>query len=317
MHAQTFILRSTCPLCGAAVPVHGERFVIRQFDERVRMVACPKCGLVYKDYRPSKDCLAQIYCGSYGHLARVPTLGDRSMIEHVHRMGDLKGRLHLDYGCGNGSLVLHARAMGVESYGADPFLTEASNQAHPEWLSRKDARTLAVESSARYDAVSLWSVIEHLENPLEDVRHLALCLKPQGRIYFDAPNADSWIARKCGGNWGSALLVEHLTFWTPKALAYLAEQAGCEVQQVQRSGIPYPLGRRPADERSFGMPVAADVSPAPAPKGCLSPASKQHSQRLLTCCRKLKAMPLFSGLIRAMLDVSGLGDQYTVVLSKR
>ncbi len=316
MHAQAFILRSTCPLCGAAVPGLGERFIIRQFAERVRMLECPECRLVYKDRRPSEACLRNIYSTNYGHLTGIPTLGDRSMSEHVRRMGDLKGRLHLDYGCGNGSLVLHARAMGVESYGADPFLTEASSQAHPDWLSRKDARTLSVESSARYDAISLWSVIEHLENPMEDVRHLALCLKPQGRIYFDAPNADSWIARKCGANWGSALLVEHLTFWTPKALAYLADETGCRVLQVKRSGIPYPLGRRPADERSFGLPEAQTGPSSPASGALRSSTSGQPSQLLLAFCRKLKTQPLFGGIARVLLDVSGLGDQYTVVLAK-
>lgn len=150
-----------------------------------------------------------------------------------------------------------------------------------------------------------------------DIRCLALCLKPQGEIYFDVPNADSWIARKCGANWGSALLIEHLTFWTPKALAFLAGQAGCRVLQVKRSGIPYPLGRRSADERSFGVPLVQTGPVSPASEKGGPSAFKQRSQRLLYLCRKLKAHPLFGRIARVMLDVSGLGDQFTVVLAKR
>ncbi len=130
-------------------------------------------------------------------------------------------------------------------------------------------------------------------------------------------NADSWIARKCGANWGSALLVEHLTFWTLKALAYLAEQAGCRVLQVRRSGIPYPLGKRPADERSFGLPEDQTGPSSPASGALRSSTSGQPSQRLLAFCRKLKAQPLFGSIARVMLEISGLGDQYTVVLGKR
>lgn len=315
--SEYMVPRDSCPLCGAVVPIAGARFVVRQFDKDVRMVECPECGLAYKDHRPSEECLRAIYGGNYGHLASVPVPGDRSMIEHVRRMGDMKGRIHLDYGCGNGSLVLNAREMGVESYGADPFLTEASRQAHPAWLSTKDARMLAADSAARYDAISLWSVLEHLENPLDDIRCLALCLKPQGEIYFDVPNADSWIARKCGANWGAALLIEHLTFWTPKALAFLAGQAGCRVLQVKRSGIPYPLGRRSADERSFGVPLVQTGPVSPASEKGGPSAFKQRSQRLLYLCRRLKAHPLFGRIARVMLDVSGLGDQFTVVLAKR
>lgn len=308
-----------CPLCGEGPPTVGERFVVQQLNARIRVVECPVCGLVYKEHVPSESLLKTIYSADYVHYTQTGDEDERSSEERISRMGSPQGRRHLDYGCGGGGLVRCALKRGWESYGADPFLpaclVKGPEQSH--FLKASAESGLIVRLGA-FDRISLWAVIEHLNHPLATLQGLERCLKPQGTILFNAPHADSLVARRKGSCWGMALLLEHSTFWTAKSIRYVAQKAGLKVVCIKKCGTPYPFGVCVPSWQSFGLrkpfevtsvTYGDDMVPQPSARGSLLNCVSRVGQRMASGV-------VLGKVLRLGLSALGTGDHVYVVLRK-
>ncbi|MBV9744051.1 MAG: class I SAM-dependent methyltransferase [Acidobacteriia bacterium] len=86
------------------------------------------------------------------------------------------GRI-LDYGCGGGGFVRFLREKGYSNaFGYDPYV--------PEYA---DASLL----EERYDAVTTWDVIEHVEDPRGFLESMTKLLRPGGLLVVGTPNAEN------------------------------------------------------------------------------------------------------------------------------
>ena len=308
-----------CPLCGNNVPTTGERFVIQQLDLQVRVVECPVCGLVYKEYVPSEILTSAIYGGDYVHYKQADGASEKSSEERVGRMGRPSGLRHLDYGCGGGGLTRCAMRLGWDSYGVDPFLPEClSSGPHGARFFKASAESGLIRKIGAFDRISMWAVIEHLNQPLATFQGLAGCLKPGGRILFNAPNADSLIARRNGASWGIALLLEHLTFWTEKSIRYLAQQAGLDIVAIKRCGTPYPFGKSVPSWRSFGLREPLGETAIQFEKLETSDLRTGSVQGRILQFGQLIARDALAGrFFRLALQLFGIGDHFYAVFQKK
>lgn len=101
------------------------------------------------------------------------------------------GRKFLDVGCGVGELLWAAKESGWDAEGIDPskeFIEIGRERLGVEGkaVTLEDAKF----PDNYFDAVAMSSIIEHLYNPLETLREVNRVLKPDGWIWFDAPNED-------------------------------------------------------------------------------------------------------------------------------
>lgn len=80
---------------------------------------------------------------------------------------------------------------------------------------------------SRYDAVTLFDLIEHLADPVRLLEQVALILRPGGVLGIKTPNLDCPEARVFGPHYHS-LKREHLAFFTADSLTAAAAQAGLE-----------------------------------------------------------------------------------------
>jgi 2-polyprenyl-3-methyl-5-hydroxy-6-metoxy-1,4-benzoquinol methylase len=83
----------------------------------------------------------------------------------------------------------------------------------------------------RYDAITLFDLIEHLEDPDEFMRQVASCLRPGGVVGIKTPNVDCAEAEVFGPHYHS-LKREHLAFFSPDSLTACAATAGLEPVDV-------------------------------------------------------------------------------------
>jgi SAM-dependent methyltransferase len=95
--------------------------------------------------------------------------------------------------------------------------------------------------TASFDVVTMWDVVEHLLDPLSDLREVARVLKPGGVLLAHTIDIDSAFARLMGGRW--PWLVEmHTYFFSPKTLGAMVEKAGLRVESWQVQGRYLHLG---------------------------------------------------------------------------
>ena len=78
----------------------------------------------------------------------------------------------------------------------------------------------------QYDLVTLWDVIEHLDDPMKMLRDAHAILNPGGIIAIMTPNAGGLIARVMGDKWVMYQrgAVEHLCYFTPATMRFAFEK---------------------------------------------------------------------------------------------
>jgi ubiquinone/menaquinone biosynthesis C-methylase UbiE len=95
--------------------------------------------------------------------------------------------------------------------------------------------------SESFDAVTMWDVVEHLIDPLADIREVARVLKPGGVFCVHTIDVESPFARLMGRRW--PWLVEmHNYFFAPRTLGAMVEEAGLRVESWRVQGRYLHLG---------------------------------------------------------------------------
>jgi len=327
-----FAPQAVCPFCSADSRKAIPRFAVQQLFWKLNVIECQACKLCYKEAFPTAKFLLSIYGRDYPHFEAGNAGSDSSVFKsRVRRMGCPKGR-HLDYGCGVGSFVGAAMHFGWDSYGADPYLPEKTVPGVPkERLFLFNAATLdadVVRRIGRFDCISMWAVLEHLPAPDATIRGILTMLNPGGILIFNAPNPGSMVARRDGGRWQLAILLEHLLFWSPDTVVQMAARHGMKVLRISVCGSPYPFGRDASSQSSQGL--------RGLPFQCLNIESLDHKvgspskvvtmagdnvfrQRVHQTLRQLMVGPSSSWretILRQFISIVGIGDHIEAVLQK-
>jgi SAM-dependent methyltransferase len=85
---------------------------------------------------------------------------------------------------------------------------------------------------ASLDAVSLWHVLEHVDDPAAALAAIARWLRPGGVLLVGVPNLGSWQARLGGARWYHLDVPRHRTHFTTRGLATLLAAHGFTVERT-------------------------------------------------------------------------------------
>jgi 2-polyprenyl-3-methyl-5-hydroxy-6-metoxy-1,4-benzoquinol methylase len=222
------------------------------YGEHYRIVQCRQCGLVYADpRRRPADILSDyetVVDTRYLHEceARVATFGRNirpleALVGHVPEPNPLNGHRLLDVGAHVGVFVEVAQERGWQASGLEPSRW-AVEQGRERGLDMIQGTLREAElDGASYDAVTMWDVVEHLIDPMADMRETARLLKPGGVFCVHTINIDSALARVMGKRW--PWLVEmHNYFFSPRTLGAMVEKAGLRVESWHVQGRYLHLG---------------------------------------------------------------------------
>lgn len=218
-----------CPICGGA----GGADVWDSADASA--VRCDRCGAVY--LARLTDRARAVARATYETIyARPAVLGDltrRSYETVLDRFEPLRrtGRI-VDVGCGAGGFLAIAARRGWEAIG-----TEAAPRAGA-LAAAEGARVLTGDAASReipdssVDVVTLWEVIEHVDDPLEVLAECRRLLRPGGFLYLTTPSHSSLQRRILRRRWPRYHL-EHLTYFDPRTIAQAIDRAGLRPLRIR------------------------------------------------------------------------------------
>jgi SAM-dependent methyltransferase len=93
----------------------------------------------------------------------------------------------------------------------------AAREAYGVGLQQAGIADAAVEPGS-VDAVTLWHVLEHVDDPAAALARVTSWLRPGGVVLVGVPNVASLQARLAGGRWFHFDAPRHRTHFTPRGL---------------------------------------------------------------------------------------------------
>lgn len=201
---------------------------------RVSVVECRDCVAAWQfpvarnadESRDTFDAAYNSADGGYFDPAKRRAISElqRSFIEARMPVGEL-----LDVGCGDGSFARSMAAAGWRATGLDPAMPEKDRTAPGDegalQLIRGSLDDLPADR--RFDLITLWDVVEHLDHPTGLVSALAARLKPGGSLIMETGNYQSAGRIESGETWWNYQL-DHRWYFAPPQLEALVREAGLE-----------------------------------------------------------------------------------------
>lgn len=254
-----------CPLCGPATLV-ALPFRYRFGGGFLHGVRCAGCTTVFLDPMPSDAEIAALYdeayftecsdtAGAHGAKAYVELVeesGDerrRSAARfdrHLVRFLGQRGRF-FEVGCGPGYLLAEMRALGWEVGGLEISAYAVREAREQRQLPVTNGPLLpGALPAARFDAVFLGDVLEHLPRPLEALAEIRRSLRPGGIVVIAVPSTLNLLSGRAGMALyrllGRSKTVRippyHLFEYTPRTLRQVLERAGFRLLRLRQSAVP-------------------------------------------------------------------------------
>ncbi len=219
-------------------------------DETI--VACRRCGLVYVNPRVAFAPGLAPYstAAELAYFARARAARARAydrLLRTLPRWLGEPPRALLDIGCGDGLLLELARRRGIAAQGTE--LSDALARLVRERLGDDGIVDTALDAlpPARYDAVTLVNVLEHVHQPGAMLQTAARLLRPGGVLAVHVPNFGGLPARLRGARWHQLKPLLHLYYFTHRTLAAMLRQHG--LQPVARFSLVVSGGLRGLAQR--------------------------------------------------------------------
>ncbi len=234
-----------CPLCSSAslrffikrIDINDQRYPlqIREYFKNVEFIhyKCNSCDFVFLP-KPDDLILSSYYDDEY-YKTNYCSISDSQIKEFESRLGEflpyLKGNKILDVGCALGYSLATYSGKKMDAYGMEcsGFAVE---------LARKNTKFDVIQQSIEsnttwrenfFDAVTLHDVFEHLAQPISALKEIHRILKVGGILYIYTLNWNG-LGRKLDGlEWPLLNPPGHMSYWTPKSLAYALEKTGFSI----------------------------------------------------------------------------------------
>jgi SAM-dependent methyltransferase len=238
----------SCAVCGSQTlrPLHvepaGSSLNLTAQVNRL-IVGCEACGVVYSDPLPTQERLDAYYAAASGSQSdgwdariaadegeleaalRKKAERSASFVEALDRAAGLpKGHegipAALDFGCGLGAWLDPLQERGWRTYGIEPGPTAA------RFAGRRHTMLERPPTEPTFDLTIVHHVLEHLRDPVGELRRLAQCTHLAGLIWVSVPNLGG-LGRH--GRWRYVSSARHLFSYTLASLRSVLSLAGFEV----------------------------------------------------------------------------------------
>lgn len=205
--------------------------------ERHHLVISKPVGFVFCSKIPSQEELIAHY-NTYSRAEITSPVTKTRYNELLDAFEPYKvtGRI-LDVGCGVGLFLVEAKKRGWEVHGTE-FTAKAIDICLGKGINMAKGKLspLSYEPGS-FDIVTSFEVLEHINNPLEEVRNINSVLRKGGLFYFTTPNFNALERLILRDKYNIITYPEHLCYYTKKTVHHLLSNNGFSGGTVVTTGV--------------------------------------------------------------------------------
>ena len=294
----------SCPLCGG-----NEARTLKREGVSSGLLQCRRCRSVYWE-TPWEARRAKVHYD--GYYPEEPPGYDPLTEKCYHAIlnqmeqGRSPGRL-LDVGCGAGHFLLVAEARGWQPMGLEvsrsalEIIRRVKNERRSKFSILESPLTEAGLPPESFDAVTLFEVVEHLDDPTAILKEVRRILVGGGILYLTTPNYNSLSRFLLNHRW-RVIGEEHRCLMNPQALKGCLKTLGFFPIQITTKNIDVP------EILSKWLPGKQGIRPT---------AKDSSSQRLRRSIERNWGLQILKGGINSLLRWSSSGDTIEAFAVKR
>jgi 2-polyprenyl-3-methyl-5-hydroxy-6-metoxy-1,4-benzoquinol methylase len=222
-----------CIYCG-----HNELEDIKEFSHAF-LVKCHSCRFVFCKRIPTPEELTKHY-SNYPRYTSLSPITEKRYNELLDRFESFRQNNKLiDLGCSNGLFLEVAKKRGWEVYGTE-YAQESIDHCAKNGIRVFKSDQLPAEFfDLKFDVVTSFEVIEHINTPNEEIEFVNKILRSGGAFYVTTPNFNSISRSLLKSKWNIVEYPEHLSYFTPATLHKLMLNHGFQKKFISTTGISF------------------------------------------------------------------------------
>ncbi|MFQ3550180.1 MAG: class I SAM-dependent methyltransferase, partial [Armatimonadota bacterium] len=137
----------------------------------------------------------------------------------------------LDIGCGDGAFVEYMAKIGADCYAVEPDERTRELVSNYEGINKVWQDIKDVDESG-FDVITMFEVIEHLTDPINNLKICNKLLKDNGSLIIKTPNFNAFERKLLGPDWISLEIPRHLQFYSESTLKKILNKSGFEIERI-------------------------------------------------------------------------------------
>ncbi len=254
-------MMNSCIVCKSSkvTPLYETRDRMFNFPGKFFLKKCNACSLTFLDPQPSEPKIKKYYPSKayYAYnksnkkgffeilreyliknyysptfLSKIITL----LVKNVPAMpsNPKRGKI-LDLGCGTGDTLVLLKKLGWDTYGIDMDKNAISTGKKRGLNNLKlgTYKSLDEYPDNFFDAIRLYHVIEHLDDPSLSLSLIRKKLRKGGELIMGTPNMESLVSKVFKSYWYNLDSPRHLFIFSPRTLKKLVEKNGFLIKKIE------------------------------------------------------------------------------------
>lgn len=152
--------------------------------------------------------------------------------QEIDFINSLPGGRILDVGVGCGHFLNSVGEQWICRYGVDIVYKFINRSKFIPAIYKCELKDAHFQSNY-FDAVVLYHVIEHVEDPISLIKEIRRILKPNGVLLIGTPNFGCWVARRFKNNFRLLHDETHRSLFTKDSMVYFLEDHGFIIDDIK------------------------------------------------------------------------------------
>lgn len=214
---------------------------LKGYYEKHELVRCENCKLTFMENIPNEELLAKHYSNysynSEGYYSPLTKNSYNRLLDEFEKYR--KTNKILDVGCGRGWFLIEAKKRGWNVYGTE-FSDTAVEICESNGISiKKGAIKSDSFTNSEFDIITSFEVIEHINNPNEQIQLFNKFLRKGGLLYLTTPNFNCYLRFLLKSDYSVIEYPEHLIYFTRSTLNRLLTKNNFSRLRILTTGASF------------------------------------------------------------------------------